>query len=218
MTIMSDTLKKCSVCGMVSKQPYLNSTDACGAPDLDTRPPEPMRATLKVGQRCPSCGYCARDLENKSPSASRVVNHPTYRRQLENRINPELVNTFICRAIIARADKEMENSAWALIQATWACDDEGTREQAVECRRVASEFILKFWQSFQGPEDIKIAIAVDLLRRAGKFREALNLITDKEASIQEAPFHKALKYQKVLIEKRDMERHTMEEAVQANLT
>jgi hypothetical protein len=212
MTMMPDTLKKCSVCEMTSKQPNLNSTNAFGPPDLDTRPAEPMRATLKVGQRCPSCGYCARDLEDKSPSASRVVNHPAYRRQLENRINPELVNTFICRAIIARADEDMESSAWALIQATWACDDEGTPDQSVECRKVASDFIMKFRHTFSAPEDVITAITVDLLRRAGSFEEALALIADKEASVREEPFQKILRFQMALIAKRDTERHTVEEA------
>jgi hypothetical protein len=217
MTMIGDSLKKCSVCGMTSKQPYLNSISASGAPDLDTRPPDPKRSTFKVfGQRCPFCGYCARDLVDRSRSASRVVNHPTYRRQLENRINPELVNTFICQAIIFRADSEMESSAWALIWANWACDDEGTPEQSVECRRVASDFIMKFRHTFSAPGDVVTAITVDLFRRAGKFKDALALISDNEASVQEELFQKVLQYQKILIEKRDMERHTIEEAVQAN--
>jgi hypothetical protein len=72
---------------------------------------------------------------------------------------------------------------------------------------------LFFWQSFQGPEDISTAIAVDLLRRAGKFRKALNLINDKEASCIEEPFKMILNFQKVLIKKQDIERHTIEEAV-----
>ena len=177
MTIMGDVTKKCSVCGGLSEQPWLVSTSAYGAPDLDSRSPEPERSTLKaMANKCPSCGYCARDLEDVSPSASRVVSHPTYRRQLENRTSPEMVNTFICQGIIFRADQDMEKSAWALIWACWACDDEGTPEQAIECREVASKFVLKFWDRIHGPEDIKTVIAVDLLRRAKKFREALNLI------------------------------------------
>jgi hypothetical protein len=213
MTMMPETLKKCSVCELTSKQPYLHDTSTSGAPDLDTRPPEPTRSILKVfGQRCPSCGYCARDLEDKSPSGSRVVNHPTYRRQLENRINPELVNTFICEAIIFRADGNMESSAWALIWAVWACDDEGTPEQSVECRKVASDFIVKFRHTFSAPEDVITAIAVDLLRRAGRFEGALALISDKEVSDREEPFQKILRFQMALIAKRDMERHTVEEA------
>jgi hypothetical protein len=35
MTMMSDNLKKCSVCGMTRKQPYLYGPSAFGSPDLE---------------------------------------------------------------------------------------------------------------------------------------------------------------------------------------
>jgi len=66
----------------------------------------------------------------------------------------------------------------------------------------------------QWDEEIITAVTLDLLQRAGKFREASAFISDKEVSCHEEPFKKILRFQKVLIEKWDTARHTMRKAVE----
>lgn len=65
----------CGVCGGISEQTGLQSTNAFGSPDLDLRPPEMERSTMCYWvQTCPQCGYCASDIAEKLQRSSGLLN------------------------------------------------------------------------------------------------------------------------------------------------
>ncbi len=75
MTITFEIEKRCAVCGKVSKQIALMSTNAIGYSDLDMRPPEMERSTINTWiQICPSCGYRALDISELIEKSSEAVN------------------------------------------------------------------------------------------------------------------------------------------------
>ena len=80
MTTMEPQAIRCGVCGSESEQMIIGSTSSFGAMDLDTRPPPLKRFNLAQEiQQCPSCGYCATDLESGTPDLAEVVSSPAYR-------------------------------------------------------------------------------------------------------------------------------------------
>ncbi len=65
MTFISKELEKCIVCGTESRHLVLLSSNTFGGEDLDGRPPNMLRRTMKRWvQRCRRCGYCATNLEH----------------------------------------------------------------------------------------------------------------------------------------------------------
>ena len=57
MTTQSAEECTCAVCGRVSMQGVIMSTNAFGSPDLDLRPPPMERFTIDHWvQECPHCG------------------------------------------------------------------------------------------------------------------------------------------------------------------
>ena len=67
MSSIIDIERKCWVCGEMSEQAGLASTNRFGSPDLDLRPPEMERSTMEWWlEECPHCGYVANDLSEKT--------------------------------------------------------------------------------------------------------------------------------------------------------
>ncbi len=132
-TLQSDVV--CGVCGELSPQIHIASSNAFGSPDLDLRPPEMERSTIAHGvHHCPSCGCCARDLSKSSPSARRLIESDDYRTRLRESRFPALANMFACYAMILEAEGDYSEAAWAQINAAWVCDDANQTDAATECR------------------------------------------------------------------------------------
>ena len=67
MTTIVPQEVKCSMCGSISKQQLIASTNTIiWAPDLDLRPAEMARSTMVYWiQECPDCGYVSVDISRK---------------------------------------------------------------------------------------------------------------------------------------------------------
>ena len=65
---------RCAVCGTESRQPRAMAPPPEQAPDLDLRPGEPLRSTMRFWlQQCPHCGYAAPDITRAHPAVAQAV-------------------------------------------------------------------------------------------------------------------------------------------------
>ncbi len=216
LTTFGEKKKTCFLCGTESTHKGLISTASLGSTDLDSRPPEPERSSLSYWiHTCPSCGYCAPDLSDGDRAFEAVVRSEEYRNTLENPSTPRLAGQFLCWMLLEESRKEYEKAGWGAIHAAWACDDAGVGEWAARCRERASELLMRareMGQWFAEDAGLEEAILVDLLRRAGRFEEALRLCEDRLSKEPDETVKVILLYQKALIGKSDNGRHTLAEA------
>src|SRR5262245_2741001 len=92
---------RCALCGHVSSVWTIGSTSACGSPDLDLRPPGPMRSTLFARvQECAHCRYCAPSIAAADGIDSRDLQTPEYRALVEGGL-PELASRFLRWSLVA---------------------------------------------------------------------------------------------------------------------
>ena len=216
MTTIVHREARCGLCATQSEFLVLASTNRMGSPDLDTRPPEMERSTMRTWvQRCPNCGYCASDVAAPRPEAAAVVSTSEYERQLQDPSYPELANSFLCRALIESACGEYSAEAWAFIHAVWVCDDSDHLEQAIVCRQRAAEAIARaeeHGQLLTEQEGAGTAILVDLLRRSRQFDDARLALAAHRDKIEDDILLRVLDFQMGLIDQNDTSCHTVAEA------
>lgn len=216
MTTMIEVDTICGDCGKKSEQMELTSTSAYGSSDLDTRPPEVRRSTIHTWvERCPHCGYCSSDISNASEPIRSIIHSPIYRSQLDDPEFPGLANSFLCKALIETRVGKLANAAWSTVNAAWVCDDAGRETSARICRQKAVHLMRKSWlqnKKIAKQKGADIAIAVDLLRRSGQFKEALDLINSNKNKKKEPIIENVLVFEEELILRSDDMVHTVTEA------
>jgi hypothetical protein len=220
MTTIATQIVACGVCGGESEQLLLTSTSSFGPPDLDMRPGPPARDALFAHvQRCPACGFCAPSLEEGDEELRPLVGSALYRETLERGDLPELARTFLCAAIVLDDREREAESAWAAIEAAWACDDAGADEAARVCRGRAIEFlheVVAAGDELVDDLDAEAAVKSDLLRRAGRFEEAATLATATLAEgVRDALVARILALEVELASARDDSAHSIGELEQA---
>lgn len=206
----------CAVCGESCRFTIPEAVGSVGSRDLDTRPGEPLRSTIYAWvKRCPSCGYCAPDPGKSPKGAADVVKLPRYRWQLDARKFPEIANTFLCWSIIQEDLGVPAQAAWASLHAAWVCDDEGEDVPARICRKRAADLLRRAWEqgerlaSQAGADE---ALLVDLLRRAGRLREARVVVTETLEQNPQPLIADIMRLQARLIAGSDRGAHTVAEA------
>jgi hypothetical protein len=114
----------CAVCGTTSQHSELGSTNTMGPPDLDLRPAPMARWTLAQQiQRCPECGYCARDISVDSGSAREVARNEAYLALLKREDHPEVTRQYLCASLILSVDGDDAGAGRAALKGAWAADD-----------------------------------------------------------------------------------------------
>jgi len=197
----------CSVCGAVSDQPEAPTVSPQLAPDLDTRPGEPLRSTLSTWmQSCPSCGYAAPDLSYAAEGIANWVRTSEYQ---------ALPIGFERHAWLLEQLGHLADAGWINLQAAWNHDDCNQPEPARRCRLKA---IRLFQASKAAGHDFldtpaeELALAVDILRRIGEFEAAAETI---RVALQEEELPEmmdaVLRFQTGLVQRRDTGRHTLDE-------
>ena len=213
MTTLFRETVTCAGCQKSSEHDGVSSTNAFGSPDLDLRPPEMQRSTIRFWLRqCPHCGYVAPDLSRAAGDMS-VVKSAAYRAILQDTHFPELARRFLAHATLVAASPN--SAAQARLHAAWVCDDMRQSTQAAECRKLAAESfgaMKPFEDSEQGVTTG--AILVDVLRRAGEFDQAAAecdaLLQCKRAA---GPLRQVLEFQRRLAVKQDASAHRVDECV-----
>jgi hypothetical protein len=156
----------CAVCGAPARQPYHSPRGPEIAPDLDMRPGEPVRSTLRDWvQGCGQCGAAAHDLSVLPQEAGSIVSSPAYRALSTNGTEDTLL--FRRWAMICQGTGNDEMAAEATLQAAWAADDGADMLEAARLRRS----VVDLWS---GNTDLPTGLRrLDVLRRAGSFDELL---------------------------------------------
>lgn len=209
----------CFVCEHEDHYSSLASTSAFGSADLDMRPAEPERSSIQyLMQRCAECGYCAPDIEEGIAKINclSVVRSGMYSFRLQDPSCPELANSFLCRALLEIEAENNLQAAWSLIHAAWVCDDAGLDRQAALWRTDAATFInrtLRSGQEFTAQKGAETAIQVDLLRRAGRPKDAQDLIDTRGPSFSDPMIQQILTFQAGLIARQDRGCYRVEDAL-----
>lgn len=190
----------CALCGTPCRAAF-QAPPAETAPDLDLRPGEPTRSTLRKWViTCRGCGAAAPDLVRLPAAARAVVDSAAYR-ALQG---PDAA--FLRWAMIAEAVDEPADAAQAVLEAAWAVDDAGGDAAALRVRAAA------LWGE---PATAQDALRlVDVLRRAGAFdraaQQAAALLA--RAGLDETDAA-VLRYQQGLIAAADTGRHLLSSAL-----
>ena len=157
-------MSQCGSCGAPAR-PSFRRPRAESAPDLDMRPGEPARSTLRDWVAiCGGCGAAAADLSVLTARDRAVVESDAYR--MLRTLAPEESLPFRQWALICAHTAGRLQQAEALLQAAWAADDVAAMTSAAEPR---SE-VAALWA---GTADVVLGLRrLDVLRRAGLFEAA----------------------------------------------
>jgi hypothetical protein len=196
----------CAVCGAVVR-PVFKAPAPELAPDLDFRPGEPARSTLRRWvAECSGCGAAAPDLSAVGPQDAEVVRADPEYAALRAQA-PAFARGFLLWALLCQRRGDVWAAAEALLQAAWAADDAEEAEWAVAWRQQTAAI----W-----PPSAEIQprlCLVDIYRRAGDFYQA----AAAAETLAEAPLDESsaaiLAFQRRLIGERDTGRQLMSSAL-----
>lgn len=175
MTTYMHETQKCSVCGAAVDCQVLGSTNACGSSDLDLRPPEMKRSTMRCWlHACPRCNYVNYDLRQPIKNAKATLESPAYAALVADADAPPLALLFARYAMLQHADAEA--AGVALVRAAWACDDAADQQRAKSFRQQAADRLLALRPFADDEQQATLATSlVDVLRRAERCDEARSL-------------------------------------------
>jgi hypothetical protein len=198
----------CAVCGSPGEQDPPPEVKPWGAPDLDTRPAEPLRGTLLSWvMECRFCHYAAPDIGQAAPAGvAEIVAGEPYR---------GLKCKFERHSWLLAGLGHYADAGWLSLQAAWAADDRADGSAAALCRARA----LALWkegkrrgQSFVESEEQEFALVADVLRRQGSMAEARETcLAALEGSAVSSVVEDLLRLQLSLVDRRDSSVHTMDE-------
>jgi hypothetical protein len=218
MTTLFDREAICFVCGARSTHRVIGSTNSFGSPDLDLRPPPMKRDTMAYWvQSCPSCGYCASEIDEGPEIARAVVRSPEYISQVGAPSYPPLARQFLCFALILAADGEEAGAGQASLHAAWACDDGQADAQAEACRLKAIALLTSAREKERWlPNDRASAslLQADLHRRAGNFGHVASACEEGLAADPEEPVRSLLLIQRRLAMRGDRNAYTIQQALE----
>ena len=193
------TERTCALCGNPTRPPF-RAPSAEMAPDLDLRPGEPARSTMRFWiQTCSQCGASAPDLAALPESARAVVEGPDYGVPR----NTGMADGFLRWAAIAERCGQTNAAAEATLQAAWVLDDAG--QDGAKLRLAA----VKLWGPPNGPQ--AALRQADVLRRAGAFDRATALLD--QVGPGDEGMSAILAFQRQLIVTQDRGRHSIATAL-----
>ena len=165
---------QCAVCGKKSMYPVLTSTNTFGgSPDLDLRPPEMKRSTMRMWvQECPKCGYVAAEISDQTNITRDFLKASEYRHCDGIQFQSPLAARFYKFYKISREEDDHAAAFFAIHCAAWACDDIEDTENANRCRSLAIALIPEL-STEDNRGDLSL-VKADLLRRAGRFEELIS--------------------------------------------
>lgn len=167
--------KRCALCGRISQQLEVASTNAFGPPDLDLRPPEMQRSTMAYWPECcPGCGYTGYDIEAHIGIPNEFLRSGTYTTCDGIQFTDKLAIRFYRIYLAAQHVGHHQWATNALINAAWACDDAGDAENAIHCRKLLIPYLQK--QIDIDPQNAETLMVVksDVMRRAGLFSQLMD--------------------------------------------
>ena len=195
----------CGVCGSPSP-PAFRAPQPEIAPDLDMRPGEPTRSSLRNWiQVCPKCAASAPALGDLPATAGSVVHSDEYR-ALSTAV-PEETLPFRRWALICERLGNRPQQTEALLQAAWAADDAAAMTEAAGLRTKVADL-------WAGTTDVELGLRrLDVMRRAGAFDAAAEWAAALSAFDPDELADKIIAFQKARIAARDIGRHLISSAL-----
>jgi hypothetical protein len=189
----------CGVCGNPSR-PAFRAPQPEIAPDLDMRPGEPARSTLRDWvQICARCGAAAPDLAALPATARAAVESDDYRKLSTTALEETL--PFRRWALICERTGDRSQQAEALLQAAWAADDAAAMSESARLRAD----VAALWAD---TNDVELGLRrLDVLRRAGMFEEASSWAATLTERGPDELAGKIIAFQRAQIAQRDIGRH-----------
>ena len=176
MTIIHDFDQKCPVCGKLSPQPMLTSTNAMDYPDLDMRPAEMQRSTMHTWVlECPHCGY-AGNFRNETQITEDFLKSDSYQTCDGMEFIGKLSKRFYKAYLISKESEDLTKCFFNLLHCAWDCDDKND-PNATKIRKLAVENIDKLEYDESERKNF-LAIKADLLRRSGEFDRLIEEFSD----------------------------------------
>lgn len=219
-TIVTQTVT-CRACGTTSEQEKLADTITLGWPDLDLRPPEMRRSTMRVWlQDCPSCGFVAADLSKIGDAELDAITgpdaEPLWQGYLAERDGADaLAKRFERRAFIEWRTNRQGRAGYRMLCAAWDADDRGDAEGARGYREQAATLLET---ALANDPDAKEATdwtlqLVETLRRIGRFDRAEEY-ADRLIGHASPKMDAVGRFQLRLILDADAKRYTMGDALE----
>ena len=228
MTEMMQIEMECSVCGKTSEQWVLLSSNKFGYQDLDTRPPEMYRSTMKTWiLECPHCGYVAKNLKEELKINEEYLKSNEYKTCNDINFKSDLSKIFYKKYLIDSEKFEDKDAYFALLHCAWACDDAKDLEKSKYIRQLAIELVDKIIKdnknindNVETKQDFRrksndvdnfIVMKADLLRRIGEYDQ---LIKDYERlTLKDELLNKIIKFQVEKAYEKDNKCYTLEEVL-----
>jgi len=195
----------CALCGTPARAPFHTSRAPELTPDLDMRPGEPVRFTLRDWiQSCRRCGAAAPDLATLPREAATVVHSAAYR--AVSLSGAEDTAPFRRWAMICLASGDRTEAAEATLQAAWAADDGAA---VVEAARLRHE-VAALWSDSR---EIRTALRLlDVQRRAGDFAGLDATLARLSATRMNRFASSVVRFQRECAAARDVGRHLLSSA------
>lgn len=203
MTTLLKNRKKCALCGFEHDYFAVGSTNTFGgSADLDSRPPEMLRSTMKYWiEECPQCGYVSSDISRKADIAASFLKTEGYLICEGHEFVSDLAQRFYRQYLIRKENNDTENEYYALLHCIWACDDSEDTANAKECRKKAVPLLDEMIRDNHRDKDLFNVMRADLLRRSGCFEQVIREYTDYRSAFP--AFNAVIEYQVYLSEKQD---------------
>lgn len=181
MTTYALQTRLCPACGNISEYRSLRSTNSCGSPDLDLRPPPMKRNTMHTWViHCSECDCCFQPRSENKDLDFEIIDTDEYRRISQDQTLPKLAKNFMRLGKLSR-DLDDQSAAW--LRAAWVCDDEESKIQACTCRKKAYDILAENYEYGRQQHSADYIenpgrglIALDLLRCSLHFEYALKKI------------------------------------------
>lgn len=195
----------CGSCGGPVRSPFRAPQPEI-APDLDMRPGEPARSTLRDWvQVCPKCGAAAPDLSALPSTARAVVESDEYRKLSTSGLEETL--PFRRWALICERTGDRPQQAEALLQAAWAADDAAAMTEPAHLRQQ----VAALWE---GTNDVELGLRrLDVLRRAGLFEAAEAWAVTLSEREPDELAREIIRFQRARIAARDIGSHLISSAL-----
>lgn len=231
MTTMFERKYKCAVCGEEQEFYGIASTNSFGSPDLDLRPPEMQRSTMSHWiQQCPKCGYVSGSIDDDAGKVTKKwLKSKEYTQNDGIKFQSWLADQFYKFYKISLLNEKTEEAFFALLHASWACDDCDDTKNSMHCRIMAitllDKLIVEIDTGKYKPEDdcdedvdLKkdnlLLMKTDLLRRSGQFGKLLSEYAS--SSFKNDVMNKVLAFQLAKAAEKDDACYTIQDAVEWN--
>ena len=195
MSVIAKIKCKCSVCRKTNEYQTIMRRDISdGSPDLDLRTPEMKKSTMTLWlQECPKCGYVSKEVEDRSNVTKKWLKSEEYLSCDGISFVSGLAARFYKYYLICLKNGKPEDAFFAILHASWACDDAGDRENAVKCREKAADLADPVISEGTFHEESLMVMKADILRRSRQF----DRLIDEYSSIrfQDDLLNRILKFQ-----------------------